>query len=356
MIAQPSLFAPVQLVPSSPATPWHPEQVYFTKSALEQPFGAELHARLEALNVPITALNVDRLPSIQGLSDAELYRRAKRTLAVVVAPPSQFRLQPIPPSADYQFHLAQGCPAHCQYCYLAGSLSGPPITRVYANLPEILENLRQYATPGKVTTFEASCYTDPLALEHLTGSLSKTIRYFGQAEGMVLRFVSKFDAVDGLLSLDHRGHTRARISLNVPGVTQQLEGGTASLEARLSALGRLSAHGYPVGAVVAPIIPVLDWQAQYTGLLERIAGTLQPNPDLTLEFITHRYTERSKGVLEGWYPNSALDMTDTNRARKRNAFGGEKMVFDKPTMYALKTHFLETAQRLLPNAKVLYWT
>ncbi|MGH3639575.1 MAG: spore photoproduct lyase family protein [Mycobacterium sp.] len=48
----------------------------------------------------------------------------------VVAPPSKRRLQPIPPSADWRIDLATGCPGHCQYCYLAGSLSGPPITRV----------------------------------------------------------------------------------------------------------------------------------------------------------------------------------------------------------------------------------
>jgi hypothetical protein len=33
------------------------------------------------------------------------------------------RLQPIPPSADWRLDLAEGCPAHCQYCYLAGSLA-----------------------------------------------------------------------------------------------------------------------------------------------------------------------------------------------------------------------------------------
>jgi spore photoproduct lyase len=43
---------------------------------------------------------------------------AKSTMAVVVAPASKLRLQPIPPSADWRVDLAEGCPAHCQYCYL----------------------------------------------------------------------------------------------------------------------------------------------------------------------------------------------------------------------------------------------
>jgi spore photoproduct lyase len=69
---------------------------------------------------------------------------AKTTLAVVVAPSSKRRLQPIPPSADWRVDFAEGCPAHCQYCYLASSLAGPPVTRVYANLPEILDSLTDY--------------------------------------------------------------------------------------------------------------------------------------------------------------------------------------------------------------------
>jgi spore photoproduct lyase len=110
---------------------------------------------------------------------------------VVVASKSARKLQPIPPSADWQFHIAEGCPAHCQYCYLAGSLSGPPVTRVYANLPEILDGLPKFLGAGQVTsvpndrreegtTFEVSYYTDPLGIEHLTGSLSECIRYFGE--------------------------------------------------------------------------------------------------------------------------------------------------------------------------------
>src|SRR5207244_1753172 len=115
---------------------------------------------------------------------------AKSTLAVVAASESKRRLQPIPPSADWRFDLAEGCHAHCQYCYLAGSLAGPPVTRVYANVEEILAGLPAYlgqgaitsASPersGEGTTFETSCYADPLGIEHLTGSLSAAIRYFG---------------------------------------------------------------------------------------------------------------------------------------------------------------------------------
>ena len=73
-------------------------------------------------------------------------------MAVVVAPPSTIKPQPIPPSADWRIDLAEGCPGHCQYCYLAGSLSGPPITRVYANLDDVLAPIATHAGLGRVTS------------------------------------------------------------------------------------------------------------------------------------------------------------------------------------------------------------
>ena len=93
-------------------------------------------------------------------SAGDLLARAKTTLAVVVAPPSALKPQPIPPSADWRIDLARGCPAHCQYCYLAGSLGGPPITRVYANLDEILGNLDGYVGSGTITTPSAERHAE----------------------------------------------------------------------------------------------------------------------------------------------------------------------------------------------------
>ena len=150
---------------------------------------------------------------MRGKNERETYAIAKNTLAIVNASPSQLKLTPIPPSADWQFHLAQGCPAHCQYCYLAGSLSGVPVVKVYGNLPQILANLSNYEDEEKDTTYEVSCYTDPLGIEHLTGSLAECIRYFGTRGRAYLRWVSKFDRVEQLLDLPHNGHTRCRVSV-----------------------------------------------------------------------------------------------------------------------------------------------
>ncbi|WP_425555456.1 spore photoproduct lyase family protein [Hymenobacter koreensis] len=339
-----------------------PKRVLFTPDALEEPFGQQILARAEAHQLEVEVLKNNRITGLRGADERETYRRAKNTLAVVKAPAGALRLQPTPPSADWQMNLAEGCPAHCQYCYLAGSLQGPPVVRVFANLPQLLQNTAQYEQPGRLTSFEVSCYTDVLGIEHLTGSLAECVRYFGTREGARLRFVSKYNQVEPLLALPHHGHTRARISLNAEPVASRLEGGTASVSARLLALRQLAlpqeqgGGGYPVGVVLAPIMPIPNWRQHYTDLLDRLQNTLDFPCDLTVEFISHRFTPGSKDVLLQWYPNTSLDFDEATRAVKRNKFGGTKYVYQPEDMRALKQFFYAEWQRRFPQAPILYWT
>ncbi len=359
---------------------WRPRRVFITPDAFATAHGRHVLERAESFGAEVIRLKSNQL---RGLTDPvpkdappdskaaqRAYAQAKTSLAIVVSPPSARRLQPIPPSADWQFHLAQGCPAHCQYCYLAGSLSGPPVTRVYANLPEILENLRGYLGTGRVTsasaerahegtTFEASCYTDPLGIEHLTGALAESIRFFGAWDAPVqLRWTTKFDGVGSLLSLPHHGRTRIRFSVNAASVSRGFEGGTANVAQRLQALRRVAEAGYPVGLTIAPIMPVENWQAEYQALLSDVAAALRglEQVDLTAELITHRFTPGSKDVLLSWYPKTTLDLREEARTQKRNKFGGFKYVYPKDPMREMRAWFQQALGQTLPFARMLYWT
>ena len=334
---------------------WLPKQVLVTPAAEAEDWGQQIIERVKSFDIPVKKLKQNRITGLRGKNERETYAIAKNTLAIVNAPPSQLKLTPIPPSADWQFHLAQGCPAHCQYCYLAGSLSGVPVVKVYGNLPQILANLKNYEQEGN-TTYEVSCYTDPLGIEHLTGSLAECIRYFGTRDSAYLRWVSKFDSVDELLDLPHNGHTRCRVSVNADPISHSMEGGTATVAQRLQALRKLASHGYPIGIVLAPIMPIADWQQHYSNLFEQIAKALDLECDLTFELITHRFTPKSKEILQTWYPKSKLDLEENNRSQKRNKFGGVKYVYHRDTMDELKEFIQEQIDSNFPQAKILYWT
>ncbi|RCK67985.1 radical SAM protein [Desertihabitans brevis] len=349
---------------------WVPRRVVITPDALEHAHGRRIVERVEALGIEVERLRANRLTGVRGDDERQTYARAKATLAVVVSPPSRRRLQPISPSADWRVDLAEGCPAHCQYCYLAGSLSGPPVTRVYADLDEILDNLHGYVGTGTVTsrstarsaegtTFEASCYSDPLALDHLTGSWQRAVEHFGTWDAPVqLRWTTKYDDVDRFLDLPHGGRTRVRFSVNCRPVTDRWEGGTSGLVERITALRRLAVVGYPVGLTIAPIMPLEGWREHYSELLTLVEQATADiaGLDLTAELITHRFTASSKQVLQGWYPRTTLEMDEARRTVKRGRFGSAKHVYPREVMAELRGWFTEQLAARLPRCRVLYWT
>jgi len=357
--------------PPRPARRWTPKRVVITPAALDHAHGQRIVARVEAAGIEVERLRANRLTGVRGADERQTYALAKATMAIVVSPPSRRRLQPIAPSADWRVDLAEGCPAHCQYCYLAGSLSGPPVTRVYADLDGILAGLEPYLGQGTITsrnsssrahegtTFEASCYTDPLALEHLSGSWQRAVEFFGAWEAPVqLRWTTKFDDVGGFVGLPHAGRTRVRFSVNCLPVTQRFEGGTSRLQDRLAAMRRLALDGYPVGLTLAPLMPLPDWREHYGHLLDLVAEAVADVPDLDLtgELITHRFTPGSKEVLLGWYPGTRLEMDEALRTTKRGRFGSTKYVYPKDVMAELRGWFEAELARRLPAMRVLYWT
>jgi spore photoproduct lyase len=120
----------------------------------------------------------------------------------------------------------------------------------------------------------------------------------------------------------------------------------------------MASAGYPVGITVAPLMPLPGWQDDYGSLLGRVAGAVSgvPGCDLTVELITHRFTEASKAVLLNWYPQTKLDLDESARARKRTKFGGVKYVYPTPVMRTVRDWFERELARQLPDAQLLYWT
>ncbi len=169
------------------------------------------------------------------------------------------------------------CPYGCHYCYLAGTTGVQfcPSVKIYVNLSDMLRTIdataRKIAQP---TAFYLGKLQDGLALDPLTGYSRIMIPFFANHPCARLILLTKSADVKNLLDLDHAGHTILSWSLNPPAVAGQFETNTPPVEDRLRAMEQCAAAGYPIRAVVMPIIPVPGWQEQYrnflTNLLQRI--------------------------------------------------------------------------------------
>ena len=170
--------------------------------------------------------------------------------------------------------------------------------------------------------------------------------------------MSKFADVGPLLSIRHNRHTRCRASVNAEEVARKFEAGVPPVAARLRALRQLADAGYPVGLVIAPIMPVPGWREQYGHLLDAAEQALAgvADLDLTFELITHRFTPGSKDVLLSWYPNTRLDLDESTRSAKRNKFGGTKFVYPANLMRDLRVWFDDQLPKRFPTGRILYWT
>jgi len=111
--------------------------------------------------------------------------------------------------------------------------------------------------------------------------------------------LTKSADVGNLLDLDHAGRTILSWTVNAPEVAHRFEQNTPDVAARIDAMRRCAQAGYPVRAVVMPIIPVADWQEVYARLVATLLQSV-PLSRLTLGCIcsypqAQRLMERKLG-------------------------------------------------------------
>lgn len=170
------------------------------------------------------------------------------------------------------------CPYGCAYCYLAGTqgVRFSPTVKVFLNLPEILAKVDRTARRlNEPTAFYLGKLQDGLALDPLTGYSRRIIPFFADHPTARLTLLTKSADVGNLLDLEHRGHAILSWTLNAPAIIEAFEKDTPSLEDRLAAMETAAEAGYPVRAVVMPIIPIDGWEATYCDFLTDVMSRVR---------------------------------------------------------------------------------
>ncbi len=337
-----------------------PERVFFIDNALDYPLGKKLYAYFTELGISVQKTTIQKVSrSIPGSNEKEKYAASKKSL--VVRPKKSLSFDVCKPSSDYEFPLMTNCPGSCEYCYLQTTQGSKPYLTVYVNIDEIFDSIKKHIEKNnnELTTFEVASTGDPLSLEHITGSLARTIEFFGTLEKGRLRLVTKFDMVDTLLCLKHNGHTRFRVSVNSRYVIKNFEHNTGSFDERITAASKISQAGYPTGFIVAPIMIYENWRNEYLELFDNLKQNVditRSGQPVTFELIQHRFTPVAKKYILQRYPNTKLDMDEAGRSVKWGKYGRFKYVYPKDTAQDMKGYISELISKRFPDAVIEYFT
>jgi spore photoproduct lyase len=177
----------------------------------------------------------------------------------------------------------------------------------------------------KDVVFEIGSNSDLVLENTVTGNLEWTIEHFSKSKKGYLTFPTKFDMVEPFLGLDHSGKIIMRMSVNPEEIIRKVEFGTASLEARISALNRMCDAGYKVGILIAPVVMTDNWMELYTRLIEQLSdGVSQKAKDqLFIEIIFMTYSYIHRAINRDAFP-SAVELFDkslmTGRGRGKYCY------------------------------------
>lgn len=337
--------------------PFEPKRVMFEQDALSYPLGRKLFDEFKVRDVEIAMLKShNKVTGIPGKTPAQAFGEGKNTLVVGIRRTLKF--ESCKPSAHYQLPLVTGCSGMCTYCYLNTQLGKKPYIRVYVNVDEILEQCSKYIKEREpdITFFEGAATSDPIPVEPYTGSLRRTIEFFGQQPLGRFRFVTKFTDVDGLLDAEHNGHTTIRFSINADSVIQKYEHRTARLAERVAAAKKVMDSGYPIGFIIAPVMLFDNWKAEYEEALQELQRQLasHSSKEIHFEVISHRFTARAKQNINEVFPENDLPMNEEERKYKYGQFGYGKYVYHKEQLADMEEFFRKRLTEIFPNAVIDY--
>lgn len=198
----------------------------------------------------------------------------------------------------------------CMYCYLVCNYNKCAYLRLFVNREEMLNKIIRTAEKSdKNLTFEIGSNSDLVLENTITQNLVWTIENFVKANKGLLTFPTKFDMVDDILPLEHKGKIVVRMSVNPEEIINRVEFGTSRLSKRVEAINKLAEADYKIGILIAPVILVENWKELYSNLIkylyENLSAKVKKKVFFEIIFMTYSYVHRA--INKEAFPN-AIDL------------------------------------------------
>lgn len=252
-------------------------------------------------------------------------------------------------------YTSSGCTAMCMYCYLVCNYNKCAYLRLFVNREQMLNKIIKTANETEEDyVFEIGSNSDLILENTITNNLIWTIENFKNSPKGKLTFPTKFDMVDPILGLDHKGKIIIRMSVNPEEIINKVEFGTSRLKQRIEAINKLVEADYKVGILVAPIILVDNWKMLYEELFKELRELLNTKArnEVFFEFIFMTYSYIHKKINNEAFPN-AIELYNKELMTVR---GKGKYTYNQLKRQEGEVFFRELMSKYFPNNKIIYFS
>jgi len=238
------------------------------------------------------------------------------------------------------------------YCYLVCNYNKCAYLRLFVNREQMLDKIIKTSEKSdKELTFEIGSNSDLVLENTITNNLVWTIENFNANKGF-LTFPTKFDIVDPILPLNHKGKVVVRMSVNPEVIINKVEFGTSRLKGRIEAINKLKEAGYKIGILIAPVILVDNWKQLYSELIKILSESLteKVKKDVFFEIIFMTYSYIHTKINEEAFPN-AINLYDKDKMMVR---GRGKYRYKNDIVEEGKEFLRMQMEKYFPNNKIEY--
>lgn len=327
-----------------------PQALYCEKNIERYPLGKELLEKY----ADVPKIIIDNHNNIEEMRKKQNSEFANMKRNLIIATRKTHKFVPNHKTSDYLVpYTSSGCTAMCMYCYLVCNYNKCAYLRLFVNREEMLDKIiKTSLNSEKELTFEIGSNSDLILENTITNNLVWTIENFANTQKGKLTFPTKFDMVDDILNLNHKGKIVVRISVNPEEIINKVEFGTSRLEGRIEAINKLAEADYPIGILIAPVILVDNWKELYSDLIkylyENLSNKAKKSAFFEIIFMTYSYVHRA--INTEAFP-SAIDLYNKQLMTGR---GRGKYMYKNYIREEGEVFLREEMKKYFPNNEIMY--
>lgn len=329
-----------------------PKAIYYEKESQNYELGKELFQKYKEKGVECIEIeNHNNIEEMRKKPNSE-FPKMKQNL--IIGTRKTHKFVPNHKTSDFLVpYTSSGCIAMCLYCYLVCNYNKRAYLRLFVNREQMISKIKKVANQAdKNLTFEIGSNSDLVLENTITNNLIWTIENFKDNQKGLLTFPTKFDMVDPILPLDHKGKVIVRMSVNPKEIIRTIEIGTSPLENRVKAINKLKDAGYKLGILIAPVILVENWKEQYTALVKYLAENLseQVKKEVFFEIIFMTYSYVHRMINQEAFPNK----TNLYNKELMTGRGKGEYSYTKETRQEAEIFLKDLMRKYFPHNEIKY--